>query len=221
MRPRARWRRVPERLASVRNGRGSRHLTDRELLRAAVDADGAAGTARDAHLAVCRRCALRLGTLREDLDRLAAAAAAAFDDALPAWRLARPRSRILDRIRRAADRPGSARILRFPAPAARAAPGANPVRRRLALAAAAGLLVVLGVGQAVDGGRRTAANPPPAAAAAPNRPAVEPPGGPPRTAADEQFMRELEEALHSPRVGPLVALDEMTPRVRAAAIDVR
>ena len=34
-------------------------------------------------------------------------------------------------------------------------------------------------------------------------------------------MRELDDALNSPRVRPLVALDEMTPRVRAAAIDIR
>ena len=221
MRPRARWRKVAEWLASVRAGRGARHLTDRELLRAVVDADGAEGTARGAHLAACRRCALRAGALRRDLDRLAAAAAAAFDDALPAWRLARPRRRILDRIRRAADRPGAARILRFPAPAARAASGANPIRRRLALAAVAGLLAAAGISQVVDGGRPPAANPQPAAARAPVRPVVGPPGGPPRPAADEQLMRELEEALHSPRVRPLVALDEMTPRVRAAAIDVR
>lgn len=213
------WRRVPEWLASVRNGPGSRHLTDRELLR--IVADGAAGTARNAHLAACRRCARRVAALRGDLDRIAAAAAAAFDEALPAWRLARPRRRILDRIRRAAGRPGAARILRFPAPAARAASGANPVRRRLALAAAAGLLVAAGVGQVVDGGRRTAGGPQPAATAAPARPVIGPAGGPPQPVADEQLMRELEEALNSPRIGPLVALDEMTPRVRAAAIEVR
>ena len=221
MRMRVPWRRVPEWLASVRNGPGSRHLTDRELLR--IVADGAEETARNVHLAACRRCARRIAALRGDLDRIAAAAAAAFDDALPAWRLARPRRRILDRIRRAAGRPGAARILRFPAPAARAASGANPIRRRLALAAAAGLLVVAGVGQMVDGGRRPAGGPQPAvtATAAPARPVIGPAGGPPPAAADEQLMRELEEALNSPRIGPLVALDEMTPRVRAAAIDVR
>ena len=220
MRPQFHWRRVLALLASVRDGFGSTHLTDRELLRIVLDAERADGTTND-HLAACDRCGVRLDTLRADLDRIAATAEAAFDDALPAWRLARQRRRVLERIRRAAGRQGGARILRFPTLGTPVASSAYPLRRRLSLAAAAGLLVTVGIGQLVDGDGPPDADPQPTAAVAPSQPAIGPPGGQAQSATDEQFMRELEEALNSSRVRPLVALDEMTPRVRAAAIDIR
>lgn len=221
MRPQFHRRRVLALLASVRDGFGSTHLTDRELLRIVLDAERADGTAPNAHLAACERCAVRLETLRADLDRIAATAEAAFDDALPAWRLARQRRRVLERIRRAAGRQGGARILRFPTLGTPVAANAYPLRRRLSLAAAAGLLVTVGIGQLVDGDGPPDADPQPTAAAAPSQPAIGPPDGQAQSTTDEQFMRELEEALNSSRVRPLVALDEMTPRVRAAAIDIR
>lgn len=222
MRSQVHRRRVLELLASARGRFGSAHLTDRELLRIVVDAERVDGAAQHAHLAACERCAMRIETLRADLGRIAATAEAAFDDALPAWRLARQRRRVLDRIRRAAGRPGSARILRFPTLGAPVASNSHPMRRRLSLAAAAGLLVTVGIGQLVDGDGPPDAGPQPAAAAAaPSRPVIGPPGGQAQSADDEQLMRELEEALNSSRVSPLVALDEMTPRVRAASIDIR
>ena len=221
MRPRVRWGKVLELLESLRDARGSTHLTDRELVRIVVDAESADGTGRHAHLTACKRCAARIGTLQGDLDRIATAAEAAFDDALPAWRIARQRQRIRERIRRVASRPGSARILQFPTVGIPAVSNAYPIRRRLSLAAAAGLLVTVGIVQLVDGYRRPAAGPQPAAAVAPSQPVIGPPGGPAQSVADEQFMRELDDALNSSRVRPLVALDEMTPRVRAAAIDIR
>jgi len=196
-------------------------LTDRELVRIVVDAESADGTRQHAHLAACERCAARIGTLQGDLDRIATAAEAAFDDALPAWRIARQRHRIQARIRRVASRPGSARILQFPTIGIPAASNAYPIRRRLSLAAAAGLLVTVGIIQLVDGYRQPVAGPQPSAAVEPSQPVIGPPGGQPQAVADEQFMRELEEALNSSRVTPLVALDEMTPRVRVAAIDIR
>jgi anti-sigma factor RsiW len=219
MTPWVRWRRVRDLLASWRSRLASTHLTDRELVRIVVDAEHVNGTAREAHLAACERCAARVATLREDLDRITTTAEAGFDEALPAWRLVRQRRRILDRIHRAASRPGSARILRFPALGTPVASSAYPIRRWLPLAAAAGLLVTVGLGQLVDG--QPDADPQPPSAAAPARAAIGPPGGQPQSAADEQLMRELDDALNSSRVRPLMALDEMTPRVRAAAIDVR
>ena len=221
MRPRVRWGKALELLESLRNAGGSTHLTDRELVRIVVDAASADATRRHAHLAACKRCAVRVGLLQGDLARIATAAEAAFDDALPKWRIARQRRRIRERIRRVASRPGSARILQFPAIGIPAASSAYPIRRRLSLAAAAGLLVTVGILQLVDGYRRPAAGPQPTAAVEPSQPVIGPPGGQPQSVADEQLMRELEEALTSSRVRPLVALDEMTPRVRAAAIDIR
>ena len=208
-------------LRSVRRGGRSPHLTDRELARALVRADGAhPDAARDAHLAECTQCAARVSALQSDLDRITTAAEAAFDDALPPWRLVRQRHRIMHRIQRAAGGRSSARILRFPAPPSPAAAGAHPSRRWLSLAGAAGLLLAIGIGQAIDG-RREPPAPDTGAAAALSQPIIGPAAGPPQAVADEQFMRELEEALTSSRVTPLVALDEMTPRVRAAAIDIR
>ncbi|MCY4637244.1 MAG: hypothetical protein OXG04_22565 [Acidobacteria bacterium] len=208
-------------LRSVRRGGRSPHLTDRELARALVKADGARpAAAGDSHLAECTRCATRASALQSDLDRITTAAEAAFDDSLAPWRLVRQRRRIMHRIQRAAGGQSSARILRFPAPPAPAVAGARPSRRWLSLAAAAGLLLAVGIGQALDGRRRPPA-PNPGAAASLSQPIIGPAAGPPQAVADEQFMRELEEALTSSRVTPLVALDEMTPRVRAAAIDIR
>ena len=213
--------RVRALLRSVWRGGGSPHLTDHELLRALAKADGAnPATAGEAHLADCRHCAARVGALQSSLGRIAATAEAAADDALPAWRLVRQRQRIMRRIHRAAGKQGAARILRFPAVPARAVDGSHSSRRWLSLAAAAGLLLTLGVGQVIDSRRQTAAEPR-TAGPGPVQPLIGPAAAPPQAVADEQFMRELEEALTSSRVTPLLALDEMTPRVRPAAIDIR
>ena len=208
-------------LQSVRRAGRSPHLTDRELARALVEADGAhPAAAGDGHLAECAQCAARVRALQSDLDRLATAAEAAFDDDLAPWRLVRQRRRIMHRIQLAAGGQSTARILRFPALSSSAGAGGQPSRRWLSLAAAAGILLTVGIGQVLDGRRQPAA-PNPGAAVAPSQPMVGPTAGPPQALADEQFMRELEEALTSSRVTPLVALDEMTPRVQAAAIDIQ
>ena len=221
MKPHVYWAMALRALRSVWGGREPVHLTDRELASILVDAEGGEPTMGSAHLAACEHCAERVRDLQAGLDRIATTAEDAFDDALPAWRLARQRRRVLERIRRAAGRPGSARILRFPALGAPVPSDAQRMRRRLSLAAAAGLLVTVGIGQLVDRDRPPDAGPRPTVAAAPSQPVIGPPGGQTQSVADEQFMRELEEALNSSRVRPLVALDEMTPRVRAAAIDIR
>lgn len=214
-------RAVGKLLASLWTGRGSNHPPDRELVRILVNADGGDPVAADAHLAGCARCAARVRDLQTDLDRIAATAESAFEDAMPAWRQVRQRRRIMRRIQRAAARQGSARILRFPTPGIPAAAGAHALRRRLSLAAAACLLVTVGIVQLIDGRRQPSGAPRSAADVAPSQASIGPPAGQPQAVADEQFMRELEEALTSSRVTPLVALDEMTPRVRDVGIDIR
>ncbi len=214
-------RRVGRLPALSRSERGAGHLADGELVRLLVASDDGNPSAADAHLTGCSRCAARLRALQGGLQRIAATAEEAFDDAVPAWRLARQRRRIQRRIQRAAGRRGSARILRFPTAGFPVTAGAHPIRRRLSLAAAAGLLITAGIGQVIDGRRESAAQRSPVAAAAPAQPSIGPPAGPPQTVADEQFMRELEEALTSSRVTPLLALDEMTPRVRDVAINIQ
>ena len=206
--------------ASAWSRRGSEHLAEDELVGIAADAGGGRPAA-GAHLAACSRCAARLQTLRAGLDRITATAEDAFDDAMPAWRLVRQRRRILHRIQRAAGRREPARILRFPTVGAAVPAGAHSLRRRLSLAAAAGLLIAASIGPTIDRGHEPAARPAPAAAGPPPQPVSRPYTAPMQTIADEQLMREMEEALTSSRVTPLLALDEMTPRVRVAAIDIR
>lgn len=219
---RERIRRGVERLlGALRPSRGSSHLTDRELVRMLVKADGGNPTAAgDAHLRDCLRCGARVRTLQAGLDRVSAAAEAAFGDAVPAWRLVQQRRRIMRRIQRAAGGQVPARILRFPAAPVPSVTGPHANRRWLSLTAAVGLLLAVVIGQVIDGRRQPAASPR-SAAAAPSQPIIGPPAAPPQAVADELFMRELEEALTSSRVTPLLALDEMTPRVRAAGIDIR
>ena len=90
-------------LRSMCGGGRSPHLSDCELIRMLAHADGASpATAGDAHLADCTRCAARVRALQSSLGRIATAAEAAADDALPAWRLVRQRQRIMRRIQRAA-----------------------------------------------------------------------------------------------------------------------
>ena len=40
-------------------------------------------------------------------------------------------------------------------------------------------------------------------------------------AGDDRFMEELETALSEPDIPPLVALDELTPRLREVVVNVR
>ena len=150
MRTRVR-REVGKRLAALWPHRRSAHPTDRELVRFLVEADSGNPAAGNAHLAGCADCAARVRTLQAGLDRITSTAEAAFDDAVPAWRLVRQRRRIMRRIQRAAGGQGSARILRFPTAAVPAAAGGHPARRWLPLAAAAGFLLAVGIGQVIDG----------------------------------------------------------------------
>ena len=78
----------------------------------------------------------------------------------------------------------------------------------------------MAIGQAIDGQPASSVNEP-SAGGAPSPASSAPAAGQPQAITDEQLMREMEDALTTSRVTPLVALDEMTPRVRAAAIDVR
>ena len=207
----------------LRRLRPSRHLTERELTALTIDHDASpdpAMAAAAAHLAACPDCATRHAETRLFLDGLADGAESAFDTAIPLHRLATQRHRILRRIGRVAD-PGPARLLRFPTIAPPTIRGTSSVHRWFAAAAVTGLLIGMALVQP-DTEPRPEQDIAPAggetrAAAAATEPAPEPPA----VLADEQFMRELEAALDTGRVAPLATLDEMTPRLRAAATDVR
>jgi len=117
------------------------HLTDDELIASCLGEDAA--------MTSCAICAARHRTLSRTLDEVTQAAAAAADEAFPPDRLARQRMRILQRIEQF-GRQG--RVLAFPG-RANAAPSIlrpRPLRRWVASAAAAGLIVGLAAGRMVD-----------------------------------------------------------------------
>lgn len=208
--------------ARIRRAWPSRHLTDRELLETVVDAgadDRATPSSAGAHAAGCTLCAARREHLRSELACLPGVAEAAFGATLTPERLLAQRRRILRRIEHAAAAPGAARLLRFPAAAAPGPVAATSARRWSAAALAAGFVVgALAVGW-VDVTRNLPAGesstaPVPIVVPAANTAS-------PSAMADEELMRDLEEALAAPGISPLATLDAMTPRLREAAIDIR
>ena len=208
--------------AWMRRAWPSRHLTDRELLETVVDAgtdDRAARSPAAAHAAGCALCAARREQLRSALGRLSDAAEAAFEVAVTPARLTIQRRRIQRRIEHAAAPPGAARLLRFPAAAAPAWAGATPARRWFAAALAAGFIV----GALAVGSLDIARNLPAGESPAPSVPLLTPAANTasPGAVADEELMRDLEEALAAPGISPLATLDAMTPRLREVAIDIR
>ena len=227
MKPQVHWRKVPELLASVREriridpldrpraGANRRGRRARGANGAAMPISPPASTAR---VRIARPCGQTWTVSRRPPRRHS-------DDALPTWSLAGQRRRVLDRIRRTGGPAGfGARILRFPVLGAPVASNAHPMRRRLSLAAAAGpLLVTVGIVQLVrwrpPAGRGSRNRPPTVAT---SRPVIGPPGGPGavrRRRAVHARARGSPELL--PRHGRSWRSDEMTPRVRPAAIDIR
>ncbi len=224
--------------AALANGFGrsrTTHATEAELMALALNPDpldplendrGDRRIATREHADDCPRCATELDDFRTTLDALRAEAAC--EEAISPARLARQRARILRRIRALIGPP--ARILRFPAIAKPPFSSPSTATRWLGAAAAAGLVVGIAIGQFVD--NRSPDVPAQAAALADTATSpsatqtsarllpVDPVGtrGP---LDDEQLMAKLEEAVTTPRVATLVALDELTPRLRDVAVDVR
>ena len=171
-----------------------------------------------AHLERCDRCAARLEQLRTVMSTEREDAMAAADAAFPESRLRTQRSSILARLEQA--RAGS-RVLDFPTvPETRTwmARRDRPAMRWLAGAAAAGLLVGLGAGQAVFTGHQLRFHSPAAPTAAnnswtparwintgtPDTPHIERVAG----ASEEAFLSDMELVLNKRRNAALRALDE-------------
>ena len=208
----------------LRRLRASRHLTEREIAAIAVERDPAADptlAAAAAHAASCPECAARRSETRMVLDRLVDSAEAAFEAEMPPHRLARQRRRVLRRIEKVfCQRP--ARILRFPAVGPPSVRHVSSPARWFGAAAAAGLLIGMVLVQPGDAPRPARDGAPAGTETRATIPAIEAPGGTPSApTADEQLMRDLEAALATRRVEPLMTLDEMTPTLRAASTDIR
>jgi hypothetical protein len=188
------------------------HLDDTAL--AAIWADSASSSAPShPHLQACPACRARFGNLTTWMHEIRADAVAEADDVFTPERLAAQHAQILRRLE-AAERP--ARVIAFPRfsqPLATASSGAS---RWIAAAAAAGLIVGVGVGQMMDlrpsmrpGGVRTSdvrpVDTPGAGRAEDGVQTVS------TTGRDEAFLSELDASLSRSAVPELRALDEFTP----------
>lgn len=219
-----RWREIGTWSFWLRRLRPSRHLTERETAAMAVEHETAADpvtASLAAHLAACPECAARRSEARVVLDRFANAAEAAFDAETPPHRLARQRRRVLRRIEGiVGQRP--ARILRFPATDRPTVRQASSAARWFGATAAAGLLIAMALVRPGDAPRSASDAAPPGTETLAAAPVLEPASETSLALmTDEQLMRDLEAALATRRVEPLMALDELTPQIRAALTDIR
>jgi hypothetical protein len=199
-----------------------KHVREHVLADAAMHLTNGDSTALSpsvrSHLERCDRCAARLDELRAIMSTEREDAMAAADAAFPESKLRAQRSSILARLEQA--RAGS-RVLDFPTVAATRSwmtRRDRPAMRWLAGAAAAGLLVGLGAGQAAFTGHQLRFHSPAAA------PAVAGPWTPARwisssaadtphierltPASEEAFLSDMELVLNKRRNAALRALDE-------------
>ncbi len=188
------------------------HLDDGAL--AAIWTDGA-GEPAHPHLAECASCRARMEALTTWLAQVRVDAVNEADEAFPAERLAAQHAHILRRID-AAERP--ARVIAFPSFSRPLSTGTSHARRWIAAAAAAGLIVGVGVGQLMDvrhaliGGASSAEvraiNPP-----APDRPASRvQPASTTMNDSDAAFMAAIDQSVSHNSLSELHALDAITPR---------
>ncbi|MXY24703.1 MAG: hypothetical protein F4Y45_09300 [Acidobacteria bacterium] len=219
-----RWREIGTWSFWLRRLHPARHLTERETAAMAVEQETTADpvtASLAAHLAACPECAARRSEARVVLDRFANAAESAFDAEMPPHRLARQRRRVLRRIEGVLGQ-RTARILRFPVTDRPTVRQASRAARWFGATAAAGLLVAMVLVQPGDAPRSASDVAPPGAETLATVPALELASEtPPALMTDEQLMRDLETALATRRVEPLMALDELTPQIRAALTDIR
>jgi hypothetical protein len=180
---------------------GARHLSDEQLLTAWQDGEA------DPHLFACASCQARSQALRGFLESIRDEAATAADEVFTPEKLAEQHAHIMRRLDRTLH---PARVLAFPALTAATPVGHTVARQWVALAAAAGLVIGVAAGVAVD--RR------PAPERAGTTSALASPSFVERTSFnDEAFLSDLETAASAPRVEALQAIDAVTPHVREAS----
>ena len=193
---------------------GGRHLDDATL--AAIWTSTAAAGVRvstdegDPHLASCAECRVRFDAFASWMEEIRSDARLEVDEVFTPERLAAQQAVIARRLE-AAERP--ARVIAFPKFPAGSTSRSAPVRRWIAAAAAAGLLVGVGLGQLMDlrhlGDRQTfpvnrAIQQPRVDAGRTAVPAN-------ATASEETLLLELEAAA-TPQYEALRAYETLTPR---------
>src|SRR5262245_42360538 len=173
------------------------------------------GPAPHPHLDGCAPCRARYDGLARWIDGIGDTLRDEADAALTPERLAAQQAQIVRRLE-AVDRP--ARVLAFPKAARAVISGHSHVRRWVTVAAAAGLIAGIGLGQVVPEMRHAldARRPGPTAV-------LDAPLSAARNARAEKARtisalpsddELLEDAFGRPRVSALSALDDMTPHVR-------
>jgi len=177
-----------------------RHLTEDQLI------SFSASEALPAEFAVCPECLERRHSVARTLREVADVAAMTVDAQFPPERLARQRARILARIERYGQR---ARVLTFPSQPAQRPALLRPrsVRRWVAAAAAAGLVVGLVAGRTVHDVPSLhvpMAFDHAAAFPVPLRASSDPLG-------DEELLREVEDAVGSAGPSALRRIEDVTP----------
>lgn len=191
------------------------HLDDAALAAIWTDASVAGGEPAHPHLAGCAQCRVRMDGFATWMDGLRLDAVSEADEAFPADRLAAQHAHVMRRIE-AAERP--ARVIAFPTFSRPMSPGASHVRRWITAAAAAGLIVGVGVGQFMDLrhsaiGDATSAEFRPIDPPRSDRPAsrVQPVSAS-MNDSDAKFMADVDASLSHNSLAELRALDEITPR---------
>jgi hypothetical protein len=189
------------------------HLDDAAIVAIWTDSTLEGRRPAHPHLGVCTPCRTRFTTFADALEELRSDATAHADELFPAERLAAQHAHIFRRIE-ASERP--ARVIAFPRFPAPLTSRSSHASRWIAAAAAAGLIVGVGVGQVMD--LRHIGTAPPAQmqarlTAPPQATARVTPSGPiGNPGEDEAFLSDLDASLSRPSVPELRAIDEFTPR---------
>ena len=163
-----------------------------------------------AHLESCAACRARYAELASWLETLRLDATTEADESFPPERLAAQHAQIFRRLE-AAERP--ARVIAFPRFAQPLTSRTSHASRWIAAAAAAGLIVGVGVGQLMDLrhslSRATTERVAPTTMAAQR---IDPRMSAVNVTRDEAFLSELDASLSRAAVPELRALDAFTPR---------
>jgi hypothetical protein len=188
------------------------HLDDAGLTTIWSDASTSGVRPQHPHLESCAACRTRFAELSSWLATLQTDATTEADEAFPAERLAAQQAQIFRRLE-AAERP--ARVIAFPKFAQPLTSRTSHASRWVAAAAAAGLMVGVGVGQLMD--LRHSLSYKPSTTQARVAPVAIARGFDPRVQSisatrDETFLSELDASLSRPAVPELRAIDAFTPR---------
>jgi hypothetical protein len=191
----------------------NRHLDDAALAEVWTTASG--DPASNAHLVSCAACRARFDEFAEWLEALRTDATVEADAAFPAERLAAQQAQIFRRLE-AAERP--TRVIVFPRATQPVSETRSTAYRWITVAAAAGLVLGVALGQWLDLSHRFGPQPALSSDVAVAAPAADQPEmvfQTTRTISDEALLSELDASVSMhPSVEPLRAIDTITPRSR-------